>query len=109
MAVTYTIQTLKYRTSLNGKTNVVDEVTYNASKTTGGVTAKITNFVKLDTSDLSSFTDWDSITKDKALGWVSAVLTDEEKTAIETKLDAQIVKITTPEKGAGTPWNDDTA
>ena len=34
MAVTYTIQTLKYRTSLNGKTNVVDEVTYNASNKT---------------------------------------------------------------------------
>ena len=33
----------------------------------------------------------------------------KEKTAQETKLDAQIVKLTTPEKGAGTPWNDDTA
>ncbi len=108
MAVTYEIQTLKYKTSLNGQTNVVDEVTYNASKTTGGVTAKITDFVRLDTSDLSSFTDWDSITKNQALGWVSAILTDEEKAAQETRLDALIAKKATPAEGAGTPWNDDT-
>ena len=104
MATIYSIQTLKYKTSLGGKTNVVDEVTYNVSKTTDGVTAKITNFVKLDTSDLSNFTSWDSITKDKALGWVSSALTDEEKVAHEEKLDAQITKITTPEEKAGVPW-----
>ena len=108
MAVTYEIQTLKYKTSLNGKSNVVDEVTYKASKTTGGVTATIIDFVNLDTSDLSSFTAYDSITKDQALGWVSSVLTTDEKTEQETRLDALIARKATPTEGAGTPWNDDT-
>ena len=50
----------------------------------------------LDTSDLSSFTNWSSLDAAKVQSWVEAALTADTVTAMKTDLDAQIAEKVTP-------------
>jgi hypothetical protein len=50
----------------------------------------------LDTSDLSSFIEWSSLTASDVQGWVETALTADTVTAMKTKLDAEIAEKVTP-------------
>ena len=50
----------------------------------------------LDTSDLSSFTNWSSLDAAKVQGWVETAMGSDAVTALKTGLDAQIAKKITP-------------
>ena len=50
----------------------------------------------LDTSDLSSFTNWSSLDAAKVQGWVEAALTADTVTTMKASLDAQITENITP-------------
>ena len=51
---------------------------------------------ELDTSDLSSFTNWSSLDAAKVQSWVEAALTADTVTAMKTDLDAEIAEKVTP-------------
>merc|ERR1712023_480337 len=46
----------------------------------------------LDTSDLSSFIEWSSLTASDVQGWVETALTADTVTAMKAKLDAEIAE-----------------
>ena len=50
----------------------------------------------LDTSDLSSFTEFADLTASNVQGWVETALTADTITAMKASLDAQIAEMVTP-------------
>jgi len=59
-------------------------------------TAEIYGSRRLDTSDLSSFTNWSSLDAAKVQGWVEAALTADKVTEMKANLDAEIAEKVTP-------------
>lgn len=53
-------------------------------------TANMYDVVSLDVSDLSSFTDFASVTPSDIEGWVESALGSDEVTSIKSKIDALI-------------------
>ena len=52
--------------------------------------------IALDTSDLTNFTDFDSITEEQVNGWVEAAMGSEEVQAKKDAIDAQIAEKVNP-------------
>ena len=52
--------------------------------------------VSLDTEDLSTFTAFADITEADVIGWVEAVLGEEQVASIKTSIDNQIAEKITP-------------
>ena len=86
------VHNVHWRLTATDDTNTVSDGmggTVNASATVYGSQG-------LDTSDLSSFTNWSSLDAAKVQGWVEAALGSDEVTALKTGLDAQIAEKVTP-------------
>ena len=106
MAISYAwdVSTCDTYPTKNGKSNVVHNVhwrltaTDDTNKDSDGnpQTASVYGSQGLDTSDLSSFTNWSSLDAAKVQGWVEAALGSDEVTALKTGLDAQIAEKVTP-------------
>ena len=106
MAISYTwdVSTCDTFPTKSGKSNVVYNVhwrltaTDDTNKDSDGnpQTASVYGAQSLDTSDLSSFTNWSSLDAAKVQGWVEAALGSDEVTALKTGLDAQIAEKVTP-------------
>jgi len=92
MAVTWKVVNLDYTKSLSGKTNVVTNVHWKAEdvKTSGGKVypAMEKGSVSLDTSDLSSYTAYDDVTEEVAVGWAKNILGSLEVVAAVEAADA---------------------
>ena len=98
MAINYTwnVKRCDVFPTKSGKSNVVHNVhwrltaTDDANNDSDGnpITAEMYGSQGLDTSDLSSFTNWSSLDAAKVQGWVV--------TALKTGLDAQIAEKVTP-------------
>ncbi len=106
MAINYTWDVSKcdvYPTK-SGKSNVMHTVhwvltaTDDANNDSDGnpQTADVYGSVGLDTSDLSSFTNWSSLDAATVQGWVEAALTADKVTELKSGLDAQIAEKITP-------------
>jgi hypothetical protein len=88
----------------SGKSNVVHNVHWRLTATDDAnndaegnpQTATVYGSQALDTSDLSSFTNWSSLDAAKVQGWVEAALTSDKVTEMKTGLDAQIAEKVTP-------------
>ena len=106
MAISYAwdVSTCDTYPTKSGKSNVVHNVhwrltaTDDTNKDSDGnpQTASVYGSQGLDTSDLSSFTNWSSLDAAKVQGWVEAALGSDEVTALKTGLDAQIAEKVTP-------------
>ena len=106
MAISYAwdVSTCDTFPTKSGKSNVVHNVhwrltaTDDTNKDSDGnpQTASVYGAQSLDTSDLSSFTNWSSLDAAKVQGWVEAALTSDKVTALKTSLDAQIAEKVTP-------------
>ena len=106
MAISYTwdVSTCDTFPTKSGKSNVVYNVhwrltaTDDTNKDSDGnpQTASVYGAQSLDTSDLSSFTNWSSLDAAKVQGWVEAALTSDKVTEMKTGLDAQIAEKITP-------------
>ena len=106
MAINYTwnVSTCDCYPSKSGKSNVVHNVhwrltaTDDANNDSDGepIKAEIYGSQGLDTSDLSSFTNWSSLDTAKVQGWVEAALTADKVTEMKAGLDAQIAEKITP-------------
>ena len=113
MAVAWKVLTCDYTVSLDSKTNVITCVHWEAtdSETVGSGdsavnhTGRIYGSVVIDTSDLSSFIAYDSVTEANSLALAKAALGADEVTKIETDVASQITKSKTPVTGTGVPWS----
>ena len=113
MAVAWKVLTCDYTVSLDSKTNVITCVHWEAtdSETVGSGdsavdhTGRVYGSIAIDTSDLSSFIAYDSVTEANALAWAKAALGADEVTKIETDVASQITKSKTPVTGTGVPWS----
>ena len=113
MAVTWKVLTCDYTVSLNSKTNVITCVHWEAtdSETVGSGdsavdhTGRVYGSIAIDTSDLSSFIAYDSVTEANALAWAKAALGAVEVTKTETSIAKQITESKTPVTSTGVPWS----
>ena len=106
MAISYTwdVNTCDVFPTKSGKSNVVHTVHWRLTATDGtnndsdgnSQTAEIYGSRRLDTSDLSSFTNWSSLDAAKVQGWVEAALTADKVTEMKANLDAEIAEKVTP-------------
>ena len=109
MAISYTwdVKNCDVYPSKSSKSNVVHNVhcrltaedDANQGADGNNITASAYGSQGLDTSDLSSFTNWSDLTSSDVQGWVEAALDAEESGAVaamKAELDAQISKIVSP-------------
>ena len=106
MAINYTwdVSTCDTYPTKSGKSNVVHNVhwrlrgTDSSNKDSDGnpQIAEVYGSQSLDTSDLSSFTNWSSLDAAKVQGWVEAALGADKVTELKAGLDSQIAEKVTP-------------
>jgi hypothetical protein len=106
MAINYTwdVNTCDVYPTKSGKSNVVHNVHWRLTATDDAnndsegnpQTADVYGSVGLDTSDLSSFTNWSSLDAAKVQGWVESALTADKVTELKASIDAQIAEKITP-------------
>jgi len=109
MAINYTwdVKNCDVHPSKSGKSNVVHNVHWRLKATDdtnndsdgNPQTAEVYGSQGLDTSDLSSFTNWSSLDAAKVQSWVEASMDAEESgavAALKTGLDGQIARQITP-------------
>ena len=112
MAIKWSINQLEYKISKDSKLNVVTSVHWGVtdSKKVTKDGEKITYFgrrysyINLDTSDLSSFVEYDKLDEDTVVGWVKAKLGDDKVKSIEDAIASQIDAQENPTTGKGKPW-----
>ena len=109
MAVTWGVIACDYAKSLSSKADVITNVHWEASdkETVSGVDhiGRMYGSVAVDTSDLSSFIAYASVTEANAVAWAKAALGSDEVTRIETDVAEQITESKTPTSGTGKPWS----
>ena len=88
----------------SGKSNVVYNVHWRLKATDGtnkdsdgnNWTAEICGSQSLDTSDLSSFKNWSTLTNSNVQAWVEAALGSDKVTKMKSALDDDIAQKVTP-------------
>ena len=105
MAITYqwNVNTVDVYPSEGGESNVIYNVHWRLNATDTEVDAEGNPYVasvygtqSLDTSDLSNYTDFDSVTSSQVQGWVEAAMGEEAVQNLKDGLDAQIAALITP-------------
>jgi len=106
MAISYTwdCKTCDTYPTKSSKSNVVYNVHWRLTATDGtnkdsdgnNWTATTYGTQAVSTDDLSSFTNWSSLTNADVQGWVETALTADTVTAMKTGLDAVIAEKVTP-------------
>ena len=108
MAATWKVVACDRTVSLGGEADVITNVHWEATdtETVSGVVHHGRQYGSqaIDTSDLSSFTAYASVTEANAIAWAKAALTSDEVTRLETDVAAQITVSKTPVTGTGVPW-----
>ena len=112
MAVKWSIREVEYEISKDSKSNVVTSVHWNVEDkkevTKDGENVKYFGnsygSIRLDTSDLSNFVEYDKLDEDTVIGWVKASLGDDEVKSIEDGIANQIDAQENPTTGKGKPW-----
>ena len=108
MAVTWKVVACDRTVSLGGEADVITNVHWEATdtETVSDVVHSGRQYGSqaIDTSDLSSFTAYASITEANAVTWAKAAMGSDEVTRIEASVAAQIAESKTPVTGTGVPW-----
>ena len=112
MAAKWSIREVEYEISKDSKSNVVTSVHWNSTDS-----KEVTKDGKkviysggsygqsgLDTSDLSSFVEYDKLDEDTVVGWVKAELGDDYVKSVEDGIANQIDAQENPTTGKGKPW-----
>ena len=100
MAITYTwnVNTVDVYPSDEGHSNVIYNVHWRLNAADNELdaegyplyTASVYGAQRLNTSDLSNFTDFDNVTSSQVQGWVEAAMGAEEVQSLKDGLDANI-------------------
>lgn len=108
MAATWQVVACDYSKSLGGEVDVITNVHWEVidSETVSGKVHSGRNYGSCgtDTSDLSSFTAYASVTEANAIAWAKASMGSDAVTAAEASVAAQITESKTPTTGTGKPW-----
>jgi hypothetical protein len=105
MAITYewNVNTVDVYPSEEGHSNVIYNVHWRLNATDTEVDAEGNPYVasvygtqSLDTSDLSNFTDFDSVTSSQVQGWVEGAMGEEAVQVLKDGLDSQIDGLKNP-------------
>ena len=105
MAISYNwnVNTVDVYPTDEGHSNVIYNVHWRLNATDTQVdaegnpyTASVYGTQALDTSDLSGFIDFDSVTSAEVQGWVESAMGAEQVQSLKDSLDAQIALIITP-------------
>tara|TARA_R100001244_G_scaffold2854_1_gene4195 strand:- start:2053 stop:2379 length:327 start_codon:yes stop_codon:yes gene_type:complete len=108
MAATWKIAACDRTMSLGGEADVITDIhwTVTDEETVNDVvhSGRRYSSVSLDTSDLSSFTAYASVTEANAIEWAKEALGSDEVTRIEAAVAAEITLSKTPTHGTGVPW-----
>ena len=105
MAITYTwnVSTVDTKTidsnsdviyNVHWRLNAEDDA--NQDSEGNNITAGVYGTQSLDTSDLSNFTNFDSVTSSQVQGWVEAAMGEEAVQGLKDSLDSQIAELITP-------------
>ena len=108
MAATWKIAACDRTVSLGGEADVITTIHWEVidEETVSDVvhSGRMYGSQAIDTSDLSSFTAYASITEANAVTWAKAAMGSDEVTRIEDSVAAQITESKTPVTGTGVPW-----
>ena len=108
MAATWKVVACDYDKSLGGEVDVITNVHWEVvdTETVSGVDhfGRVYGSVAIDTSDLSSFVAYGSVTEANAIAWAKDAMGADQVTASETSVATQITESKTPTSGTGTPW-----
>ena len=105
MSISYqwNVNTVDVYPSDEGQTDVIYNVHWRLNATDTQVdaegnpyTASVYGTQALDTSDLSGFIDFDSVTSAEVQGWVESAMGEEEVQSLKDSLDANIAAQITP-------------
>jgi len=105
MAISYewNVNTVDVYPTEEGHSNVIYNVHWRLNATDTQVdaegnpyTASVYGTQSLDTSDLSDFTDFESVTSSQVQGWVESAMGAEEVQSLKDGLDANIAGQITP-------------
>jgi hypothetical protein len=105
MSISYewNVNTVDVYPTDEGHSNVIYNVHWRLNATDTEVdaegnpyTASVYGTQVLDTSDLSNFTDFDSVTSSQVQGWVEDAMGEEEVQSLKDSLDANIAGQITP-------------
>ena len=105
MAISYewNVNTVDVYPTDEGHSNVIYNVHWRLNATDTEVdaegnpyTASVYGTQSLDTSDLSDFTDFESVTSSQVQGWVESAMGEEEVQSLKDGLDANIAGQITP-------------
>ena len=105
MAITYTwnVSTVDTKTidsnddviyNVHWRLNAEDDANQDAEG--NNLTASVYGTQSLDTSDLTNFTNFDSVDATLVQGWVEAAMGEEAVQGLKDGLDAQIAELVTP-------------
>ena len=100
MAVTWKVKSVKYTKSLGGKTNVVTVAHWMASDGS----SRESGSADLDTSDLSSYLEYDDLTESKLLEWTKATMGDDAVAAVEAKIASKLSASNSAATAVGRSW-----
>ena len=108
MAATWKIAACDRTVALGGEADVITSVHWEVTdeETVNDVvhSGRRYSSVSLDTSDLSSFTAYASVTEANAIAWAKEALGADEVTRLETDVASQITLSKAPVTGTGVPW-----
>ena len=105
MAATWSIVQLDYTISLDGKTNVVNNIHWDCTDTDAdGNHGRTYGSEAIPTDDLSDFIAYGDITEANAIAWLKSALGDDGVSDQEDSVAAQIAILKTPVNGSGSPW-----
>ena len=97
MTYTWNNKTVDTYPTLEGNNDVIFNVHWRLTgQDEDGNVGSTYGTISLDTSDLSNFTAFDSITEEQVNGWVEANMGAEEVQAKKDSIDAQIAEQVTP-------------
>ena len=108
MAATWKVVACDRTVSLGGEADVITGVHWEVTdmETVSGVDHHGRQYgsASVDTSDLSGFTAYASVTEANAIAWAKASLGSDVVTQTEADVASQITLSKTPVTGTGVPW-----
>lgn len=105
MATTWTVTETFYDVSLDGHTNVVTKATFLVTANSGEESASIGDVCQFDTSNLTDFTPYDSLTENEVLGWITNTLGPDNVALYNSRAEQKLQNKISPPTGSGLPWD----
>ena len=101
---TWTVSTMERTLTDGALSDVVTILHWQCTDSDGDHSGRCYGTVGLEAPDADSFTGYDSITHEQAVGWAKASLGDEAVAAYEQSIKDQIALSKAPVSATGVPW-----